>query len=304
MSGSSALTLTATERAELLRLTEGSSSTALRARIVLLSAEGLSVTAVAERLGTSRPTVATWRTRYLAAGLRGLRDSSRPGRPRIVDSGAVVRTTLLEPPAVGRRWTCRGVASRLGISGATVARTWQEYGIRPAAFRGLRPRRPARAGGAVADGARSVLGPGGRGRRPVRGSPVRGSPVRGSPVRGSGRHLPATCRDRLGARSPPPCPGPDGTHRPPRSGGRARGRGHAWAGRAPSLARHAGPVVGSARRARAPARARSRLGAPASGSAPRRNRRTDKGFLRHRTDRIASHKSFPTGRITPLRLLT
>ncbi|MCF7548208.1 helix-turn-helix domain-containing protein [Pseudonocardia sp. WMMC193] len=131
MSGSSALTLTATERAELLRLTEGSSSTALRARIVLLSAEGLSVTAVAERLGTSRPTVATWRTRYLAAGLRGLRDSSRPGRPRIVDSGAVVRTTLLEPPAVGRRWTCRGVASRLGISGATVARTWQEYGIVP-----------------------------------------------------------------------------------------------------------------------------------------------------------------------------
>ncbi|MBN9755825.1 Mobile element protein [Pseudonocardia sp. Ae406_Ps2] len=131
MSGGRALTLTAPDRAQLLRLAEGSSPTALRARIVLLSAEGLSVTAVAERLGTSRPTVATWRNRYLAEGPAGLRDSSRPGRPRTVDADAVVRTTLLEPPAVGRRWTCRGVASRLGISGATVARTWHEHGIVP-----------------------------------------------------------------------------------------------------------------------------------------------------------------------------
>lgn len=131
MSGGRALTLTAPDRAQLVRLAEGSSPTALRARIVLLSAEGLSVTAVAERLGTSRPTVATWRNRYLAEGPAGLRDSSRPGRPRTVDADAVVRTTLLEPPAVGRRWTCRGVASRLGISGATVARTWHEHGIVP-----------------------------------------------------------------------------------------------------------------------------------------------------------------------------
>ena len=54
---------------------------AQRARIVLLSAQGLSGPAVAERVGCTEPTVITWRRRYAERGLAGLEDAPRPGGP-------------------------------------------------------------------------------------------------------------------------------------------------------------------------------------------------------------------------------
>ena len=55
---------------------------AQRARIVLLAAEGMLNTEIAERVGVSRPTVNRWRARYPTAGIDGLVDEDRPGRPR------------------------------------------------------------------------------------------------------------------------------------------------------------------------------------------------------------------------------
>ena len=43
----------------------------VRARIVLAGAEGLTSTAVAERLGVSLPTIGKWRRRFLGRGVRG-----------------------------------------------------------------------------------------------------------------------------------------------------------------------------------------------------------------------------------------
>jgi len=40
-----------------------------RARILLLAAEGVANTEIAERLGVSRPTVIAWRKRYAEEGL-------------------------------------------------------------------------------------------------------------------------------------------------------------------------------------------------------------------------------------------
>jgi hypothetical protein len=54
---------------------------ALRARIVLLAADGVSRTEIAERVGVSRPTVIGWRARYEQAGLDGLEERPRPGLP-------------------------------------------------------------------------------------------------------------------------------------------------------------------------------------------------------------------------------
>jgi transposase len=39
-----------------------------RARLLLLAAEGVSNTEIAERLGVSRPTVIAWRQRYVREG--------------------------------------------------------------------------------------------------------------------------------------------------------------------------------------------------------------------------------------------
>ena len=67
---------------------------ALRARIVLASAEGHNNIAVAARLGVSRNTVTKWQARFLASRLDGLGDEPRPGcRGR-------------SPMPTWRRWWC------------------------------------------------------------------------------------------------------------------------------------------------------------------------------------------------------
>ena len=52
---------------------------AVRARIVLLAAEGRSTRSIAEAVGVMANTVSTWRARYADAGLAGLADKPRPG---------------------------------------------------------------------------------------------------------------------------------------------------------------------------------------------------------------------------------
>lgn len=53
-----------------------------RARIILLSHEGLSVKKIAERLQTRTARVSKWRQRFVEGRLNALGDASRPGKPR------------------------------------------------------------------------------------------------------------------------------------------------------------------------------------------------------------------------------
>lgn len=55
-----------------------------RARIVLLSAEGLTGPQIAQRAGCTEPTVIKWRRQYAEDGLAGLEDAPRPGGPKSV----------------------------------------------------------------------------------------------------------------------------------------------------------------------------------------------------------------------------
>ena len=131
-----ALGLREGDREELLRLMRSSSvraGLAQRARIVLLAADGLSNTAIAERVGVTRTTVIGWRDRYERSGLGGLRDAQRSGRPRHVDHRAIVAKTLEPPPKkLGvTHWSSRLLADHLGIGNATVARAWRDYGVQP-----------------------------------------------------------------------------------------------------------------------------------------------------------------------------
>ncbi|MCY4591778.1 MAG: helix-turn-helix domain-containing protein [Alphaproteobacteria bacterium] len=50
-----------------------------RARIVLACEQGLTNSAVAERLDASPSAVGKWRRRFLERGVQGLRDERRPG---------------------------------------------------------------------------------------------------------------------------------------------------------------------------------------------------------------------------------
>lgn len=106
---------------------------AQRARIVLLAADGVSNTEIAERIGVSRPTVIGWRARYDQAGMAGLVDRPRSGRPRDLNHGDIVAATLAPPPAklFVSQWSSRLLANHLNISFSAVAKAWREYGVQP-----------------------------------------------------------------------------------------------------------------------------------------------------------------------------
>jgi transposase len=107
-----------------------------RAKILLLAAEGVSNTEIAQRVGCSRPTVILWRHRYAQHGLDGLHDRPRPGRPQTVrrDRRAEILAVTLSPPPkqLGiTHWSSRLLADQLGVSHHTVARVWAEHDLKP-----------------------------------------------------------------------------------------------------------------------------------------------------------------------------
>jgi transposase len=106
---------------------------ALRAKVILASAEGEGVRPLARRLRISPNTVAVWRRRYRRYGLAGLRTRPRAGRPRQITAAkeqAVISTTLRKP-RVATHWSARRLAKEVGLSRATVHRIWQKYGLQP-----------------------------------------------------------------------------------------------------------------------------------------------------------------------------
>jgi len=62
---------------------------AMRARIVLACAQGLSNSEVSRQLGVSLPTVGKWRKRFIEQRVDGLSDEPRPGAPRTIADARV-----------------------------------------------------------------------------------------------------------------------------------------------------------------------------------------------------------------------
>ena len=142
MRAAAPLPIAADDRAVLRRWTRSSQLPAVlvqRARILLLAADGVANTQIAERVGVSRPTVIACRRRYGRrglAGLAGLPDRPRPGRPQTVRRARraeILSITLnLPPPRLGiTHWSTRLLGRELGVSHDTVARVWREYGVKP-----------------------------------------------------------------------------------------------------------------------------------------------------------------------------
>jgi transposase len=131
------LTLTPEEQAQLeswVRRPKTSQRLALRSRIVLAAARGLSNTDVAAELGLTMPTVGKWRHRFLDDRLEGLVDEPRPGAPRTVADAqieAAITRTLETKPADATHWSTRGLAKDLGLSPSTVGRIWRAFGLQP-----------------------------------------------------------------------------------------------------------------------------------------------------------------------------
>lgn len=110
----------------------------MRARIILMAADGLPNALIARTLGYSQQSVCLWRRRYLDHGVQGLHDEFKPGRPRTISDervSSLVRKTLETKPKEGTHWTIRSIARETRISHTTVHRIWQAFGLQPHRYR-------------------------------------------------------------------------------------------------------------------------------------------------------------------------
>ena len=105
-----------------------------RAQIVLLAAAGETNSAIAQKIGLSKPTVGLWRKRYIDYGLEGLHDELKPGRPRTISDeqvATVIQKTLDTKPKGGTHWAIRPMAESTKISKSTIHRIWSAFGLQP-----------------------------------------------------------------------------------------------------------------------------------------------------------------------------
>ncbi len=101
-----------------------------RARIVWRLSEGWRVPAIAAEVGRGEDTVRQWLRRFDAAGLDGLADATRAGRPATytaAEIGTVVATALSDPQALGLPfgdWTYDRLAAYLNeVAGVAIKRS-------------------------------------------------------------------------------------------------------------------------------------------------------------------------------------
>jgi transposase len=107
---------------------------ALRSRIVLACATGLTNKEVAAQLGVSMPTVGKWRSRFVESRLDGLVDEPRSGRKPTITAEQVedvVVATLESTPEHATHWSRKKMAERSGLSKSTIGRIWKGFGLKP-----------------------------------------------------------------------------------------------------------------------------------------------------------------------------
>jgi putative transposase len=112
---------------------------ALRARIILLAAEGRRNKEIEDELKVSKPVVIKWRRRYAAQRLEGLADQPGRGRKRKYDAATRHRIAAMAcstpPESIGTHWSVRTLARHLGVGVAVVRSVLLAESIQPHRFR-------------------------------------------------------------------------------------------------------------------------------------------------------------------------
>ena len=107
----------------------------IRAKIILLAAEGRQNKTIAGLLGIDRRKVSRWRRRFAQMRLAGIeKDAPRGGRKATKRSRMIpliIQTTTQQKPANATQWSTRTLAKALGIDKSMVQRVWQANGLKP-----------------------------------------------------------------------------------------------------------------------------------------------------------------------------
>jgi len=98
-------------------------------------ADGLPYRTIEERLDTTAPTIARWRSRFKKQRIAGLLEIQHPGQKPTVITPAlqarVLEATRRKPSDGSTHWSCRKLAKHLKISKDTVQRIWHKAGVKP-----------------------------------------------------------------------------------------------------------------------------------------------------------------------------
>jgi transposase len=132
-----AIVLDEMPRAALMALTRkhgAPQSLAVRARIVLSAARGLTNQEIAAKHDVCAHTAGLWRNRFARDGMDGLYDEPRPGAPRQIGDDEIattIRKTLQTRPKGATHWSLRTMARAVGHAPSTIHRIWQAFGLQP-----------------------------------------------------------------------------------------------------------------------------------------------------------------------------
>lgn len=105
-----------------------------RARIILLAAEGMTNTAIAQEVELQRSMVVQWRQRFNAERLAGMEDRPRPGKPRQysdADRLRVIEMACNQKPVGETHWSVRTLAKASGVGRDTVHQILRQANLKP-----------------------------------------------------------------------------------------------------------------------------------------------------------------------------
>jgi transposase len=130
--------LSADEHEELRQMSVSRSLPAgevIRARMILMLAEGRSYADIQERLQTTAPTISRWKKRFLSERINGLIQLRHPGqKPTVITpkfQARVLEATRRKPKDGSTHWSVRKLARELKISKDAVHRVWRAAGVKP-----------------------------------------------------------------------------------------------------------------------------------------------------------------------------
>ena len=107
----------------------------MRAKIVLMAAQGEQDKTIAELLGIDPRQVSRWRRRFIEQRLAGIeKDLPRGGRKakkRERMAPLIIERTTQSKPSHATHWSVRTLAESLGIDKSMVQRVWHASGLKP-----------------------------------------------------------------------------------------------------------------------------------------------------------------------------
>ena len=132
-----ALSLTATQRSELMRMAVSSSlphRQVVQAKALLWAGEGVANQEIARRCQVQPDTVRRWR--FTEQGVEGVGKIAKGrGRQSLLTEGTVaeiVRVTCQEKPDdSGTHWTTRSLPKRFKVGKDTIAKVWADHSLKP-----------------------------------------------------------------------------------------------------------------------------------------------------------------------------